>query len=76
MENECFKRENKELAFKISMLKEEKSLLIGELNQKKMRLKSIMIGIYEDNNPSIASNLNSPRVRSRRSTQEYSPIPK
>lgn len=76
MENESFKKENKELAFKISMLKEEKNLLIGELNQKKMKLKSIMLSIYEENNPSIASNPNSSRPRSKKSTQEYSPIPK
>ena len=58
------------------MLKEEKNLLIGELNQKKMKLKSIMLSIYEENNPSIASHSNSSRARSKKSTQEYSPIPK
>lgn len=58
------------------MLKEEKNLLIGELNQKKMKLKSIMISMYEESNPSITSNLNGSRVRSKKSTSDYSPIPK
>ena len=45
-ENEILKKENRELLFKVNVLKEEKVLLVGELNQKKMKLKQFMLEMY------------------------------
>jgi ribosomal protein S13 len=54
VENETLKKENKDLLFRVNMLREEKNLLIGELNQKKLRLKALMVSIYEDSHGTIS----------------------
>lgn len=77
-ENETLKKENRELLFKVNVLKEEKVLLVGELNQKKMRLKQLMLELYEEGGQQGSSRVSSsPRTsRSKKfSSTLESPLP-
>ncbi len=63
------------MQFKVNVLKEEKRLLVGELNQKKMRLRQLMTEIYEEGHSSrVSSSPRTSRSKKFSSTLE-SPLP-
>jgi|JI6StandDraft_1071083.scaffolds.fasta_scaffold838167_2 hypothetical protein len=66
---------NKELAFKVNILREEKSLLIEELNNKKMVINKLTKQSFLDKTPHSTS-IMSPRPRSTRATTSEVKPPK
>lgn len=65
------------MLFKVNVLKEEKVLLVGELNQKKMKLKQYMLEMYEEGTQQGSRVSSSPRTsRSKKfSSTLESPLP-